>query len=433
LRFVECNHLGRVTEVAIIGAGPYGLSIAAHLRKLGIGFRLFGRPMHTWLTQMPKGMLLKSEGFASNLSDPDDQLTLDRFCIEQRIPHRSDLYESGWAPVPVETFTAYGLSFQARFVPEYEERTVVALQRSPDCFILRLDEGEPVHARNVVVAVGIHYFQHLPAELSHLPTKFLSHSSDHHDLDRFSGRKVAVIGAGASASELAALLHENGADVHLVTRRHSLDFQPVPTPRAFWRRALRPLSAIGYGWHSFLTSEAPSLICSLPLEMRVWLVQRYLRPCAGWFVKDRVMGQIPLLLGTTQLRANIQNGRVHLQIVADNGAQHELAIDHVIAATGYVPDLRRLTFLSEDLRSQVRSAEQAPILSLNFQSSVPGLYFVGPLSSNSFGPVMRFVHGARFTARRVSGHLARTLAGGPVGQHLLEPHGIEGTSDQATN
>ena len=90
--------MGRVTEVAIIGAGPYGLSVAAHLRKLGIGFRLFGRPMHTWLTQMPKGMLLKSEGFASNLSDPDDQLTLDRYCTEQRVPHRSDLYESGWVP-----------------------------------------------------------------------------------------------------------------------------------------------------------------------------------------------------------------------------------------------------------------------------------------------------------------------------------------------
>ena len=401
--------MSKITEVAIIGAGPYGLSVAAHLSHLGVGFRIFGSPMHTWVKQMPRGMILKSEGFASNLSDPKGHLTLDQFCREQGIPYQSNLYESGWAPVHADTFTAYGLSFQKRFVPEVEERTVVEVQRSSDCFILRFENGETVSARNVVLAIGIHYFKRVPLELSHLPSEYLSHSSNNNDLDFFSGRKVAVIGGGASAVELAALLHEKGAKVHLVTRRRSLDFQPIPTQRASWRRALRPLSAIGYGWHSRTLSEMPDVTHSLPLKMRVHLVQRYLQPCAGWFVKDRVMGLVPMLLGSASLRADIQHDQVNLQVVVDDGAKHGLTVDHIIAATGYLLDLDRLSILSEQLRLALRSADRTPVLNSNFQASVPGLYFIGPLSSNSFGPVMRFVHGAGFTARRVAKNLERSL------------------------
>lgn len=62
-----------MTRVAIIGAGPYGLSIAAHLRAYGIPFRIFGAPLDSWRRHMPVGMMLKSDGFASSLSAPDDR------------------------------------------------------------------------------------------------------------------------------------------------------------------------------------------------------------------------------------------------------------------------------------------------------------------------------------------------------------------------
>ncbi len=396
-------------EVAIIGAGPYGLSIAAHLRGLGVDFRIFGSPMHTWRTQMPKGMFLKSEAFASNLSDPQDHFTLDQFSKEQRIPYLSNLYEFGRLPVHVDTFTAYGLAFQKRFVPGVEERTVVALQNSQGCFIIKFDDGTTVSARNVVLAIGIHYFRHMPAELSNLPPEYLSHSSDHSDLSRFSGRKIAVIGAGASATELAALLHEAGAEVHLVARQSSLSFQPVPTPRASWRRAIRPMSGIGYGWHSLVLSELPMLTHHLPLRARQYLVQRYLQPAGGWFLKDR-MGSVSLLLGCAQFRADVQHDQVRVRAETSAGTKTELNVDHVIAATGYTLDLARLRFLTEPLQLALRFGGPTPLLSSNFESCIPGLYFVGPLSSDSFGPPMRFVHGARFTAHRVSKHLARSVS-----------------------
>jgi hypothetical protein len=120
-------------EVAIIGAGPYGLSIAAHLRGLGVKFRIFGRPMDSWIAHMPEGMMLKSEGFASNIYDPGSDFTLKRFCAEQNIS-----YSDTGVPVRLETFAAYGLAFKERMVPELEDKLVVGLDRFSGGFVLRL-------------------------------------------------------------------------------------------------------------------------------------------------------------------------------------------------------------------------------------------------------------------------------------------------------
>src|ERR1700739_4804318 len=112
------------SDVVIIGAGPYGLSIAAHLRARNVHFRIFGSPMRTWIEQMPKGMRLKSDGFASSLFEPDSKFTLEAYCREKGLPY-ADL----GLPVPLETFVAYGLEFQKRFVPQLEQKSVVSLRR----------------------------------------------------------------------------------------------------------------------------------------------------------------------------------------------------------------------------------------------------------------------------------------------------------------
>jgi hypothetical protein len=83
--------------------------------------------------------------------------------------------------------------------------------------------------------------------------------------------------------------------------------------------------------------------------------------------------------------------------------------DHVIAATGYWPDIGRLTFLHDDVRASIRTDARIPALSRSFESSVPGLYFVGLPAMNSFGPLARFVVGAEFVAPRVARTLARKL------------------------
>src|SRR5208337_254906 len=180
-------------DVAIIGAGPYGLSIAAHLKALGVSFRIFGSPMHTWLAHMPKGMRLKSEGFASSLYDLGSTFTLEVYCKGKGIPYR-DLS----LPVPLEVFTAYGLEFQRRFVPELETSLVDFLKRTPEGFQIRLENGRCVSARRVVMAVGLTHYKFLPPELSGLPETLVTHSSKHSTVDQFRGREVTLVGAGAS-------------------------------------------------------------------------------------------------------------------------------------------------------------------------------------------------------------------------------------------
>src|SRR5271166_5376503 len=210
-------------ENAIVGAGPYGLSIAAHFRRSGIAFRIFGRPMDSWKEHMPKGMMLKSDGFASNIYDPGGEYTLKQFCADRGIA-----YGDAGVPVSLDTFTSYGLAFRDRMVPGLEDKLVVGLVRAPEGFVLQLDTGETVKARRVVLAVGITHFKHTPENLAHLPEEFVTHSYQHHDLEPFRGRDVTVLGGGASAIDLAGLLQEAGARVRLVARASSLKFHTTP-------------------------------------------------------------------------------------------------------------------------------------------------------------------------------------------------------------
>jgi len=390
-------------EIAIIGAGPYGLSIAAHLRTRGLGFRIFGSPMESWRARMPAGMFLKSEGFASDLYDPERRFTLKQFCAQNGLPY-GDL----GVPIPLETMVAYGLSFQKQLVPDVENKTVVAVDHSSKGFLLQLDSGETVSARRVIVAVGGSYFRYIPPSLAHLPSEFLSHSSDHHDLSRFKGQDVTVVGGGASALDLAALLHEIGAQVRLVGRRPSLAFLPKPGPRSLWRRIRFPMTGIGGGWRSRFFTEAPMLFRYLPQDIRLRTIKTYLGPAGGWWTKDLILERVPVLLARTPKEAEIGDGHVYLQLNG-NGAPSELITRHIIAATGYRVDVRRLTFLSEMIRSGLQSLEYAPVLSKDFQSSVAGLYFVGLASAHYLGPVMRFMFGAGYTARRLSEHLGQVV------------------------
>jgi cation diffusion facilitator CzcD-associated flavoprotein CzcO len=397
------NETPDVADVAIVGAGPYGLSLAAHLRASAVTFRIFGTPMLTWREHMPDGMLLKSDGFASNISDPASTLSLKRFCETTGVP-----YDDKNVPVQLETFRAYGLAFQQRLVPELEDKQVVRIEPHADGYRFELDDGGTGTAHNVVLAVGISHFAYVPPALRRLPAEYLSHSSAHADLGGFRGRDVTVIGGGASAIDIAALLGEAGARVNLIARRSSLRFQDPPEPgsESFWHRLRNPSSPIGPGIRSRLYTSAPGLFHRLPQAVRFRIVRTHVGPAAGWPMKERFVGRVPALLGYEAREAAVKKGQVHLRLSGPNGLK-EHTTDHVIAATGYRIDLRRLTFLSADIFARIRAAEHTPVLSPSFESSVAGLYFVGLASAVSFGPMMRFACGAEWTSKRMCRRLAK--------------------------
>lgn len=390
-------------QVVIVGAGPYGLSIAAHLKAAGARLRIFGSPMSTWREQMPKGMYLKSDGFASSLSDPQSSFTLKQYCEQEGIG-----YDDTRIPVSLETFTAYGLEFQRRFVPELEEKQVKEIERDPQGFLISLDSGESLRADRVILAVGITHFSNTPPELRHLPPRLLSHSSAHHDLEAFSGHKVTVLGAGASALDLGALLYEVGADVTLIARRPQVRFHDAPgdKPRPLWQRLRRPQTGIGPGLRSRFYTSAPLLFRCLPGDLRLKIVRTHLGPSAGWPMKERFLGKVRLLLGCSIESAEAHANCIHITLRTADGTTKQHTTEHIIAATGYKADLSKLTFLSEEIRSQVKTLENTPVLSSGFESSVPGLYFVGLAAANMFGPMLRFAYGSDFTARHLSKQMA---------------------------
>lgn len=392
-------------DVAIVGAGPYGLSVAAHLKAAGVGFRIFGKPMEFWLNHMPKGMHLKSEGFASSLYDPGSTFTLEAYCRERRLP-----YANIGSPVPLEVFSEYGLEFQKRFVPELECQRVTFLQRSTEGFKVTIDNGETFTARRVVIAVGLTYFEYVPAELAELPKDFLTHSSKHSNLDHFKGREVAVVGAGASALDLAALLHQVGARVEVIARVPKIRFHDPPDNCEPSRldRMRTPVTGIGLGWKLFMCTNLPLVFRLMPEQFRIEKVRRILGPAPCWFIKEQVVGKVGLNLGVTINTATIQDKRINLQLTDSVGAKKTLVTDHVIAATGYKPDLRRLTFLDSNIASEIKCVDKSPALSSNFESTVKDLYFLGVTAANTFGPLLRFAFGAGFAAPRLSKHLKRT-------------------------
>jgi thioredoxin reductase len=390
------------SDIAIIGAGPYGLSLAAHLRSKGIEHRIFGDPMQFWSGHMPRGMLLKSDGFASTLYDPKSEFTLKRYCEEQNIEY-ADL----GTPVRLEDFCAYGLAFQRRFAPGLENKRVTLLERTRSGFSLELSDGKSLAAQRVVVATGLSGFEYVPPELASLPNDLWSHSSAHADLQQFKGRDVTVLGGGASATELATLLHEAGCHVRMVARRQSIELHTrLKLPRSLFQTIRWPISPVGPGWKSRFLTDFPHIFHGLPKPVRSRLAKGFLGPAGGWFLRGR-FDRVPLLAGRQIMGAEASGGQAILRLKSMNGDEHRIETEHVIAATGYRADVRRLAFLGAGIVSQLNFPNRVLKLSSHFESSIPGLFFVGPAGVDSFGPVLRFACGAKFTASRLSNHLAR--------------------------
>ncbi|MEU6235545.1 FAD-dependent oxidoreductase [Kitasatospora sp. NPDC047058] len=395
--------MNSITEVpvAIVGAGPYGLSVAAHLRAQGVAVRVMGVPMGSWRARMPVGMFLKSTPRASSIADPEGRFGLNDFRAARRMVRVGDRYA-----VPLDEFVRYGEWFQQRCVPGVERAAVVRIAGAPPGFRLSLDTGEEFAARTVVLANGFPPYARIPAVLRPLVAAGLaSHTSDHADLAKFAGQRVAVIGAGQSALESATLMAEAGAEPVLVARTDRLHFGEPPSTdrpgdRPWPERIAHPASTLGPGWSFVAFTRAPAAFRYLPDRTRAELVRTVLGPSGAWWLRDRVAGRFPVLTGHRVVSGEEVDGRVRLRLQGSTGT---LEVDQVLAATGYRVDVERLELLDPGLRGAVaRRNGGAPRLSHGFESSVPGLYFTGLSAADTFGPMMRFVCGTGFAARQIS-------------------------------
>jgi FAD-dependent urate hydroxylase len=380
-------------DVAIIGAGPYGLSIAAHLRRHGgPAVRVFGDPMSFWRDRMPSGMLLRSPYVACNIADPGRELTLSDY--------RSATGRQFDAPVPLARFIDYGRWFRGQVAPDADPRWVSRVARENGHFELHIgDEGESVTAKQVVIGAGIAPFARVPSVFAGIDPGRVSHASDHRDLSVFAGQQVLVVGGGQSALESAALLREKGASPEILVR----------APRIFFLRrapalhSLGPISRLLYAPPDVGPAGLSRLVATPDCYRRFprrwqdrWGV-RAIRPAGAAWLCTR-LESVRITTGrTAAMAAPAAEG---IDIVLDDGSRRH--VGHVLLATGYDVDIARYRFLAPALLEAIARRGGYPKLRRSFMTSVPGLRIVGAPAAWSYGPLMRFVAGTEFAAPRVA-------------------------------
>lgn len=382
-------------NVVIVGAGPYGLGAAAHLRNIpGLTVKVFGQPMSFWKHQMPTGMLLRSSWEASNLWDPRREFSLRAYqkAIGKLVP----------APVPLQGFVDYGLWFQQQTVPDLDQRQIASIAKNSTSFHVSVADGGVITAQRVVIACGIAAFAFVPAEFQNLGSPQITHSSQHHDLGQFRGKRVIVVGGGQSALESAAILHESEAEVEVIIRSPSVKWLG-------WKKriqSLGPLSKLFYSWTdvgpagiSQLVSR-PALLKQFPRETQDRLRIRSIRPAGASWLMAR-LASVPMTTGRSIVSASANGSQVRLKL-SDGG---ERTADHVLLGTGYRVNVARYGFLAPSLLAQLTLNGGFPQLGPGFEASVPGLHFLGAPASWSYGPLMNFVSGTKYAGTHLANHI----------------------------
>jgi hypothetical protein len=400
-------------DVAVLGAGPYGLATTAHLRRAGAEVRIVGEPMFFWRT-MPTGMVLRSNWTATCIAEYEGPLSLDSYCAASGARFTT--------PVPLERFLDYGAWVQQQVAPDVDSRAVERVEPDGNGFLLGFADGERLRARRVVVAAGIASFVHRPSVAARLPRELASHTADHRDLSRFSGRRVLVGGGGQSALESAALLHEAGADAEVAVRSDRLNWLHGGKYHRMlgrWAPLVYAPTDVGPMGLSRLVA-VPDLFRRLPRPVQGPVAHRSIRPAGAAWLRSR-LEDVPIRLGTAVQELTPVGDRVRARL----STGYTLTVDHVLFGTGYRVDITRYPFLAPSLLSRVERVGGYPLLRRGMESSVPGLHIVGAPAAWSFGPIMRFVAGGWYAGRAVAGCIAevdrrrgRAVLGAPVGRRV---------------
>ncbi len=349
------------TPTLIVGTGPYGLSLANYLAHQGQDFIIVGRPMELWKEHTFDDMRLRSDYPTSIIKHPEDLFSFERFCAAT---NRS--LDELQGQLPVSTFREYIDWCLGQLVYPINEDYVTGIKSNNDGFQVELEAGDRYQAERVIIATGIAHHLHIPQELKNGTP--IVHSWVTRDIQRIRDQRVLVVGAGQSAGESIAVLLANGNQVDWHTLAEPIYFsEPLNLPKPLFN----------------LVVKAPALFHALPSAL--------LNPLLAIYSAATI---------TPNFKPQLDNVTHHSTLPDLHG------YDTIIAGTGYRYDLQALNFLPNNLKSRIRHRKHMPVVSRNFESSVPGLYFLGAITEHLYGPSMKFMIGSHYAAKRLAAALA---------------------------
>jgi FAD-dependent urate hydroxylase len=382
-------------DVAIVGAGPYGLSAAAYLRQsAALQIRVFGKPMDFWRRCVPPRMVLRSVWHATHIADPSNRLTLDEYV-------RATADDRLGEPIPVSSFIDYGCWYSSQTGLQPDPRDVTQISWASRRFRLTLHDGATVSADRVVMAIGIASFAYKPPIFSGIPPELAPHSSELRDYSALDGKTVIVIGGGQSALEAGAFLQQHGAAVEILMRQpmHCRKARFAWLGNPAWFKLLRGRGEVGPLGVSLII-QRPALFGRLPRRLQTQWDSRASKLGLSYRLAPELAPQT-ICAGQTVQEVRIVGGRLRLRL-SDGSVR---VVDCAVLATGYQIDLARSPLFSPEILERLVFADGYPQLDSGLESAFPGLHFTGALAAYSFGPLLRFVSGTQFAGS----HIARRV------------------------
>ena len=373
------------TDFLVVGAGPFGLSMSSFCKHHNIDHLIVGKTMDFWKSNMPKGMFLRS-GTDWHL-DPVNTHTIEKYIKD------NDISLNKSEPLSLDFY----LDYVNWFVKEKNIGPIDSFITNLDYlngekpyFSAKLENGEEIEAKNVLLALGFKHFKNIPEELSIIPENRLSHTCDLVDLDQFKNKRCLIIGGRQSAFETAALLNEAGAENIYVSYRHDTpDFT-----ESDWSWVLPMLDKMveDPGWFRNLSEQERD-----DLNKRFWTEGRLkLEP----WLSPRLKSDSVKLLPNTNAIACSELSSGDLEVELDSS--EKIIVDHVILATGYKVDMKNIPLLnSGNILEKLKLKNGFPVLDNYMQTNIPGLFVTSMAATQDFGSFFGFTVSVNASANMI--------------------------------
>jgi lysine/ornithine N-monooxygenase len=361
----------------IIGAGPYGISLAYDLWERGISFKIAGNPFELWLSHTLNSSSIRSDRHASEIFTRNKTFDLTAF-IKEAYPHNATFILK--QRLPNHLFRSYLTNVLKNLPFEIYNQKVTKLTKEKNLFQITIENGQTFEAEQVVLATGIGQHKKLPKILEKLPKDLVAHSWDVNTYANWKDKRLLVIGGGQSAAESVEHLYRNN-DITWLMRRPPLFYsEPINLPKPIFKLILY-LSPYFY-----------------------YIPPKFKKRFAKKFVETTVTPDMKHLLKEKKVTLHYEDAG-QLGLIEHTGKLYSNTLkqqfDGIVAATGYHYHLQHLSFIDDHLLQKVKAEKEIPKVNFNFETNVKGLFIVGGMAEPTYGPAQRFMIGMRHATLRL--------------------------------